>query len=145
MFGSSRLFLPHNDLASSSATQKPSASKFFEIKTSTLDDVFPTESIDLIKIDVEGFESEIFAGGRKVLARCKPIILAEALTQNELNRQQSILSECGYLNAIPVAPGSNGDQRNFIWCSKNDEQKVISIILESQRDFVRYKDSPKTL
>jgi len=143
--GASRLYLPHNDLASSSATMNASASKFFEVKTSTLDDMFVTEIIDLIKIDVEGFESEIFEGGRIVLERCKPIILAEALTQNELKRQQSILSECGYLNPIPVAPGSNGDQRNFIWCSKKDEQKVNSIVRESQSEFVRHKESAKTL
>jgi FkbM family methyltransferase len=143
--GASRLYLPHNDLASSSATLNPSASKFFEVKTSTLDDLFAIESVDLIKIDVEGFESEIFAGGKKVLERCKPIILAEALTQNELNRQQSILSGCGYLNPISVAPGSEGDNRNFIWCSKKDEQKVKSIIGESKREFVNHKDHVKTL
>jgi FkbM family methyltransferase len=139
--GASRLYLPHDDLASSSATLNPSASKFFEVKTSTLDDVFVTENVHLIKIDVEGFESEIFAGGKKVLERCKPIILAEALTQNELNRQQSILEKCGYLNPIPVAPGSKGDNRNFIWCSKKDEQKMNLIIRESRREFVRYKES----
>lgn len=139
--GASRLYLPHNDLASSSATLNPSASKFFEVKTSTLDDLFAIESVDLIKIDVEGFESEIFAGGKKVLKRCKPIILAEALTQNELNHQKSILSECGYSNPIPVTPGSKGDDRNFVWCSKKDEQRINSIISESQREFVKYKGS----
>ena len=139
--GTSRLYLPHDHLASSSATLNPSASKFFEVKTSTLDDVFALESVNLIKIDVEGFESEIFAGGKEVLNRCKPIILAEALTQNELNRQKSILAKCGYLNPIPVAPGSQGDNRNFIWCSKRDELKVNSIIRESRREFVKYKAS----
>ena len=143
--GASRLYLPHNDLASSSATLNPSDSKFFDVKTSTLDEVFVTESINLIKIDVEGFESEIFAGGKKVLERSKPIILAEALTQHELNRQQSILEKCGYLNPIPVAPGSKGDNRNFIWCSKKDEQKVNSIVRASRREFIKHKDNTKTL
>jgi len=143
--GATRLYLPNYDLFSSIATLNPSASKFFEVKTSTLDAVFEIESVNLIKIDVEGFESEIFAGGKKLLNRCKPIILAEALTQNELNRQQSILSACGYLDPIPVAPGSGGDHRNFIWCSKKDELKINSIIRESKREFVKYNDSAKIL
>ena len=45
------------------------------VKATTLDDLFPNERIDLIKIDIQGFELHALEGAREVLQRTKEIIL----------------------------------------------------------------------
>ena len=43
-----------------------------------LDDIFPAEQpIDLMKLDVEGFEKNILEGGRELILRHKPVIVVE--------------------------------------------------------------------
>jgi FkbM family methyltransferase len=48
-----------------------------QIETCRVDDVV-TESIDLIKIDIEGHEPAAIEGMKGLLARCRPVILTEA-------------------------------------------------------------------
>lgn len=53
-----------------------------EVECRTLDEIVSThglERIDLIKIDVEGFEYQAFCGGRDALARFRPRIILEWL------------------------------------------------------------------
>lgn len=45
------------------------------VKATTLDDLFPDERIDLIKIDVQGFELHALEGARALLHRSEEIIL----------------------------------------------------------------------
>ena len=40
-------------------------------------DAFALPRLDFLKIDVEGAEMRVFAGGRKTIERCRPIILSE--------------------------------------------------------------------
>lgn len=48
------------------------------IKIKTLDSIFsPTTQINVIKIDVEGYEFEALAGGKKLIEKQKPIIIME--------------------------------------------------------------------
>ncbi len=133
----SNLYLP-DEHWSSVATLSTKASKSYTINMSTLDEVFLSNRIDLIKIDVEGYESEVFLGGQNLLTRFKPIILAEANTQDELRIQQITLSKYGYKDPIHVFPGSEGDSRNFIWFSEKDEFKVNSFLNKSRTEFFKY-------
>lgn len=49
-----------------------------EVAVTTLDALAAgLERLDLIKIDVEGFESEVLDGAAATLARCRPVVLAE--------------------------------------------------------------------
>lgn len=49
-----------------------------EVQVKKLDEVIPNNiCIDLIKIDVEGAEFMVLKGARKILQRCKPIIIFE--------------------------------------------------------------------
>ena len=57
-------------------------SEYLEVPIDTLDDKYCKKCIDLIQIDVESFESEVFPGRKNTLERFKAIILAEVLTQS---------------------------------------------------------------
>lgn len=137
--GITRLYLPDDHSSTTMATMVSKASRYFDVPVLTLDDIFLSKRIDLIKIDVEGFESEIFAGGQNVLDRCKPIILAESHTQNELNNQRLTLSKYGYKEPLHVSAGSEGDSRNYIWFTKKDEIKVDLFLKCSREAFVNFK------
>ena len=50
-------------------------SKSFAIKTDRLDDVFPYEIFDLIKLDTQGSELDILKGGVHLIKRSKAIII----------------------------------------------------------------------
>jgi hypothetical protein len=47
------------------------------VTTVSLDEFLNGETIDLIEIDAEGSEPAILAGGRKTLARCRPVLFLE--------------------------------------------------------------------
>jgi FkbM family methyltransferase len=48
------------------------------VKTDLLDNIIPEHiTIDLIKIDVEGAELQVFRGAMKTIQRCKPLIIFE--------------------------------------------------------------------
>jgi FkbM family methyltransferase len=137
--GVSNLYIPDGQPWSSVATLNTKAAKYYKINMSTLDEIFLSNCIDLIKIDVEGYESEVFLGGQNVLSRFKPIILAEANTQDEFRNQQMTLSKYGYKDPIHVFPGSEGDTRNFIWFSEKNEFKVNSFLNKSRTEFFKYQ------
>ena len=64
--------------------------------TGTLDEIFPNEKIDLIKIDVEGHEYGVFSGGRKILSERR----IETIVFEEFGGPESpvikLLSDSGY-------------------------------------------------
>lgn len=43
-------------------------------------DYFKLKHVDLMKVDVEGFETEVVMGARETLGRCRPIIVIEQKT-----------------------------------------------------------------
>ena len=43
----------------------------------SLDSFLEGEAIDLVKVDVEGFEPAVFRGMERTLRRCSPVIVAE--------------------------------------------------------------------
>lgn len=55
--------------------------------------------LDLLKIDVEGFEVECLHGARNTLARCNPLIVAEAIGTPDFDAQCRFLAPFGY---VPV-------------------------------------------
>lgn len=52
-----------------------------EIPVKTLDE-YGYEDLDLLKIDVEGYEYFVLRGGEETLLRCKPVVIVEQKTNN---------------------------------------------------------------
>lgn len=50
---------------------------FGDIPIAPLDTVCDADDVDLIKIDVEGFEQNVLLGAAKLIARCKPVVVVE--------------------------------------------------------------------
>jgi FkbM family methyltransferase len=48
------------------------------VKTTTLDAALATADVGFLKIDVEGAEQSVLRGAQHLIARCRPVILAEA-------------------------------------------------------------------
>lgn len=46
-----------------------------ELTTTTLDTLFPTETFDLIKMDVQGAEVDIIRGGKELVSRATQVLL----------------------------------------------------------------------
>ena len=54
-----------------------------EVPVEKLDDIFENDKIDLIKIDVEGFELEVLKGGIELLKKQLPVLIIEVSQQRE--------------------------------------------------------------
>jgi FkbM family methyltransferase len=80
--------------------------EFELVESITLDQLIINEKVSqvtLIKVDVEGFEQQVFAGGKELLSRYNsPVIIfeavnwAEELAGNEVSGAQKLLKEYGY-------------------------------------------------
>ena len=65
------------------STSTQPAANTFRVETTTLDTIFGDRKIDVMKIDVEGFECDVIAGGKKTLANTRFLII-EAQTAEHL-------------------------------------------------------------
>ena len=73
-----------------------SSANEIRVKTKTLDSVVSDDNNpSLIKIDVEGHEVEVLEGGRKTLAKIKPLLIVESFPPKQ-QTVLSILQELGY-------------------------------------------------
>lgn len=83
---------------------------------------FPDPRIDLIKIDVEGYELQVLRGAMQTLQRCKPVLFVE-LDDNNLRDQgdsaQSLvkyLEELGYSICEAVTGIPIRSEQSFVNC-----------------------------
>jgi hypothetical protein len=83
-----------------------------ECKVRTLDEVAAQHgiaAIDLLKIDVEGFEFEVLAGARKALAKTEAVVVEVSLVRNPsrqanaLLRMLNLLADAGF-DVVRVIP-----------------------------------------
>lgn len=69
-------------------------------------DYFKYESVDFLKLDIEGFETRALRGARETIARCKPVMLIEvnegALVRAGSSREEllNLISDLGYQHSI---------------------------------------------
>jgi FkbM family methyltransferase len=71
----------------------------FKVTTTTLDDVLKDRHVTVMKIDVEGFEAEVIAGGQRVLANTDFVIIES--------------EDAAHLNAITVGLGPKWDRHRL--------------------------------
>lgn len=70
---------------------------FVDVQTHVLDKLFVEATmIKAIKIDVEGHETKVIKGADKLIERCRPLIIAEALSEEAFIELKTQLSEMGY-------------------------------------------------
>ena len=65
------------------------------INTKKLDD-FSFDRIDILKIDVEGFELEVLKGSEKTIKRLKPKIILETHSRELRQKCDDFLKKAGY-------------------------------------------------
>ena len=71
------------------------------IRVETLDNylsVYPLQSVDLIKIDVESYEPNVLSGALNTVKKHRPIIIVEILTSDISEKLKSFLTNNQYLN-----------------------------------------------
>lgn len=67
------------------------------VKTTTLDAALANADVGYIKIDVEGTEQWVLLGAQQLIARCRPVILAEANKPEALATVAAFLERLGYV------------------------------------------------
>lgn len=100
---------------------KKAQPEIFNIPSRRLDE-FGIEEIDLIKIDVEGWELEVLRGAAKTIQRCRPVLLIEftqgggrenkSMHTYNVNDYYKMIDDLGYQQVGVV----NDD---YIYCIKN--------------------------
>ena len=128
--GEAYLYLNHDIHTSiGSLIQSSTAGKKVLVSKTTLDiycENHSVNSIDLIKIDVEGYETNVLQGGSSIIKKSSPIILMESFTQETLEKQFELLSELGYLRPLQVN-GDGFDLNNWLWFTESHRDKVKQI------------------
>lgn len=101
-----------------------------DVDTQSLDvirDNFPSP-VDLIKVDVEGAETLVLEGGRNTITEDKPVLFTEALTQDSLTKQISLLTEFGYGHPHSFGSAFESDDRNYMWVHPQKQEEVRSLL-----------------
>ncbi len=118
----------------------PSSGEHYEVPQRRLDDIEELESLDVagIKIDVEDFEQYVFAGGRSLIERCRPIIYTELGLGENRGACLSFFESVGYSLGVLVGgrvvewDPSTHDKHNFFVCP-NERLPWTRIRVEGSR------------
>lgn len=88
-------------VTTNTVTDRPVFQDFVQVPLVCLDDLrhlWAERSIGLLKIDVEGYESEVFRGSRQLLRQNRPrVIMFESLSQTLDDDVGTLLSDCAYI------------------------------------------------
>jgi FkbM family methyltransferase len=90
-----------------------------------LDDVLDelgAPTVDAIKIDVEGFEPAVLRGAAKMVARDRPLVIAEVNDAEVL----SALRDCGYALALPDGRPFPADTAIGTWRHDGEALNVVA-------------------
>jgi hypothetical protein len=97
-----------------------------------LDRLLSQEDVRLLKIDVEGMESEVLRGARQMIERCRPVVFFEVLQMDALTSSQRQLEALGYelrwLETAAFNPQNhNGVAENIWWLGETGVLAMPSI------------------
>ena len=99
--------------------------RLIEVGIRTVDSLIECGTIvDLVKIDVEGFEDAVLRGMKRVLTESRPRIIFECLTQSAADNVSRVLADHPYTfyrlgrhgaeQVIRISPGRDSSSRNFL-------------------------------
>lgn len=98
--GTAQFHVPYGDLPTSASLNTKGFRGFsgdtIEVSTVTIDSICEGQEVDLVKIDVEGFEDHVLNGMRSTLQRSRPDIIVECNPDGPYNNVEVILREYGY-------------------------------------------------
>jgi FkbM family methyltransferase len=108
--------------------------KTVAVRTDTLDGYTSRRGIsqvDLIKIDVEGFEHLVLAGAQGLLRKQRPLVICECLPGAATGAMDALLASAGYRvyrledgGPVPlpkVVPDASGGYQNFLFAPEEKE------------------------
>jgi FkbM family methyltransferase len=100
------------------------------VQLKTLDDYcgdIPNDKV-LIKIDVEGYESEVIQGASKLLRNCKPKLIFESNDEKSRGELFRLLGETGYsVHQLPWEPSTGSRAFDLHGFSTNPMTNFIAI------------------
>jgi FkbM family methyltransferase len=99
--GQTHLHVPHTAMPSSASLAHEGfrnlRGQLITVPVTTIDDDIPAnERVDLIKIDVEGFEDQVLMGMARVLRDDRPVIICECNPDGPYTLVEGILAKAGY-------------------------------------------------
>jgi FkbM family methyltransferase len=113
--GTASLILAHNNsMGKIASAEKPESGKDLKVEITTLDEFIKSHPVpDLVKIDVEGFETEVLAGAGELLNSAgAPKLLIELHGAEKARQVGAILSASGYtltdLSGKPLVNEASG-------------------------------------
>ena len=98
--GTAKMHIPPEDLPTS-ASLNPKGFRGFDgilqqVPVTTIDAVVGERTVDLVKIDVEGFEPQVLEGMQMTLQRCRSALFIECLPDGPYQQVEEMLKVQGY-------------------------------------------------
>jgi FkbM family methyltransferase len=124
----------------------PGAKAPSKITAHSLDSILKNEKIDIIKVDVEGFEPFVFSGMREILNREKPIIFTEFapgtiqhISKTDPAQLLNFIIKLGYNIFIITENGTLQDTANNIeailsFCNKERKHHLDLLLKHKSRN-----------
>jgi FkbM family methyltransferase len=127
--GETKLYVPFSDVTQSASLNlqgvQGDEGYLTDVFQTTVDAVIPeNQRVDLVKIDVEGFEDHVLEGMRRVLADSAPTLIVECNANGPFANVEAILSQFGYdffhlrregpVAVRKIVPDESQRYRNFL-------------------------------
>lgn len=126
--GSAKFHIPLGEVPTSASLNthgfRGTKGYLIEVPVDTVDNVCSEKRVDLVKIDVEGFEDKVLEGMQRVLLESAPIIIIECNPDGPFQAVESILDSFGYrffhlrregpVQVRKIIPDINQRERNFL-------------------------------
>lgn len=137
--GVTQFHVPFGDVPTSASLQpngfRGVQGELIEVHVTTVDSVCATrERVDLVKIDVEGYEDKVLEGMRRTLATSKPTVIVECNPDGPYQAIEAILGSFGYRffhlrkqgpePCHKITPDESEQFRNFL-CTAHDNWEIL--------------------
>lgn len=150
--GTATLYFPPDDhglietSASLNANFNPVNMHMVEVPTAALDDVVEQsgDTVGLLKIDVEGHEHAVLAGGIRTFSRQRPLAVIEVLPAGDIDALNQFVVDTDYL-PVALRQGLEVEQRahiefvedgwNWLLVPRERETAVMGRVAEGVRSF----------